>query len=68
MIELFGTVRLIAAQPHAGLDAGALGVVVESYTEPNLAYEVEFCNAQGETLASLTLTPDQITTTRQPNA
>lgn len=66
MIKLFDTVRLVAAQPQAGLPAGALGVVVESYTKPDLAYEVEFCNEEGETLASLTLAPDQFTSTATP--
>lgn len=68
MIKLFDTVRLVAAQPQAGLRAGALGVVVEQYTKPDPAYEVEFCNDEGETLASLTLTADQFTPAALPSA
>lgn len=50
------------------MPVGALGVVVESYTKPDLAYEVEFCDDQGETVNSLTLTPDQFTVTAQLGA
>lgn len=66
MIKLFDTVRLVAAQPQASLRAGAIGVVVEQYTKPDVAYEVEFCNDEGETLASLTLTADQFTPAALP--
>lgn len=68
MIKLFDTVELVAAQPQAGLPKGALGVVVEFYSAPDPAYEVEFCNEQGETLASLTLAADQFTTIARGSA
>ncbi len=40
--------------------AGDLGTIVEIYTEPTLAYEVEFVNPDGTTRALLTLTPNQV--------
>lgn len=40
--------------------AGDLGAIVEIYTEPSLAYEVEFVNPDGTSRALLTLTPSQI--------
>ena len=40
--------------------AGDLGAVVEVYTAPLLAYEVEFVNPDGSTRALLTLAPSQI--------
>ena len=39
---------------------GDLGAIVEIYTHPTLAYEVEFVNPDGSTRALLTLTPDQV--------
>jgi hypothetical protein len=38
----------------------ALGTVVELYTNPNPAYDVEFVNPDGSTRALLTLAPSQI--------
>ena len=40
--------------------AGDIGAVVQIYTSPNLAYEVEFVNPDGVTRALLTLTADQV--------
>jgi hypothetical protein len=40
--------------------AGDLGAVVEVYTTPSLAYEVEFVNPDGSTRALLTLAPQQV--------
>ncbi len=40
--------------------AGDLGTIVEIYSEPTLAYEVEFVNPDGTTRALLTLTPNQV--------
>jgi len=39
---------------------GDLGTIVEIYTEPTFAYEVEFVNPDGTTRALLTLTPNQL--------
>lgn len=39
---------------------GDVGTIVEIYTRPSLAYEVEFVNPNGETRALLTLAPKQI--------
>ncbi len=39
---------------------GDVGTIVEIYTRPALAYEVEFVNPNGETRALLTLTPQQV--------
>ncbi|ROP60172.1 uncharacterized protein DUF4926 [Enterobacter sp. BIGb0383] len=40
--------------------AGCKGAVVMVYTEPTLGYEVEFIDANGETLDVLTVYPDDI--------
>ena len=39
---------------------GDVGTIVEIYTRPSLAYEVEFVNPNGETRALLTLAPHQV--------
>lgn len=59
-IKLLDVVELLEEMPEDGLVAGAKGTVVEVYETPNLAYEVEFCNDEGETTAMLALLPYQI--------
>jgi hypothetical protein len=59
-IELLETVIATANFPGQSVLAGDLGTIVEIYTAPGLAYEVEFVNPDGSTRALLTLTPAQI--------
>ncbi|MEV6965387.1 DUF4926 domain-containing protein [Hamadaea sp. NPDC051192] len=59
-MELFTSVRLRADRPQDGLSAGAVGAVVDVYTEPAAAYEVEFTDADGRTLALITVAPDEV--------
>ena len=37
-----------------------VGAVIDVYTEPALAYEVEFCDALGRTIVQLALLPEQL--------
>ena len=46
--------------PEHRVLAGDLGAIVEVYTAPGLAYEVEFVNPDGSTRALLTLAPEQV--------
>jgi hypothetical protein len=46
--------------PDHNVLAGDLGTIVETYTHPSLAYEVEFVHPDGSTRALLTLAPDQV--------
>jgi hypothetical protein len=57
-MELFDRVRLVA--PRDDLDAGAIGTIVEVFIRPERAYEVEFSDPDGTTLALLTLRPDEV--------
>jgi hypothetical protein len=41
-VKTFDVVRLIDDVPEAGLRTGAEGTIIEIYTSPELAYEVEF--------------------------
>jgi hypothetical protein len=54
------TVKLINYLPYEALSKGSIGVVVAGFTEPVEAYEVEFSNEDGETIAQVTLFSDQI--------
>jgi len=59
-MELYDTVRLLVDLPEEGLAAGAIGAVVHVFEEPRLAYEVEFTDGNGRTIAQVPLTSDQI--------
>ena len=54
------TVRLAIDIPSHNLFKGTLGVIVMEFTDPNEAYEIEFCNEDGEPIAQLPLEPNQI--------
>jgi hypothetical protein len=58
--SLFDMVALTVDSPEHGLRSGAIGAVVDVYKEPSVAYEVEFCDALGRTVAMLALAPEQI--------
>ena len=55
--ELFDIVELLLDLPDYQLQAGVQGSIVECYD--NDAYEVEFSDSDGETLALCTLSPKQ---------
>jgi hypothetical protein len=57
MAEIFDVVKLLSDIPEQGLNAGMQGTIVECHASN--AYEVEFVNETGETLALLALTPEQ---------
>jgi len=57
MAEIFDVVELLSDVPEQGLNAGMQGTIVECHASD--AYEVEFVNESGETLALLALMPEQ---------
>ncbi len=59
-LDLLETVVATVNLPDHQVLAGDLGAIVEVYTDPDLAYEVEFVNPDGATRAVLTLAPHQI--------
>jgi len=59
-VDLYDVVRLMVDLPDEGLSAGAVGAVVHVFEKPSLAYEVEFADEDGRTIAQLPLTPGQI--------
>ena len=54
MLREYDVVRLLRAVPGSGLEPGAVGAVVIVYPEAD-AYEVEFVDREGATIALLTL-------------
>ena len=58
--SLFNAVILLEDVPSSGLKRGQFGTVVFEFTEPNIAYEVNFSNGEGCTIAQLSLLPSQI--------
>ena len=53
-------VVLLADIPEQGLCKGQVGTVVVEFRKPRPAYETEFADARGRTMAQLALLPDQI--------
>ena len=58
--EVGDAVVLVENLPAEGLSAGQIGAVVLEFTEPVFAYETEFTDQDGRTLAQLALLPEQI--------
>ena len=57
-IKPFAVVALLEGQPERGLRRGLVGTVVERLA-PGV-FEVEFCDNEGRTYASLALRSDQL--------
>ncbi|MBN3575892.1 DUF4926 domain-containing protein [Vibrio neptunius] len=45
--------------PEENLQKGMRGVIVTVFDVPELAYEIEFCADNGETIAEVALKPEQ---------
>lgn len=58
-LRQYDVVRLRTAMPPSRLPKGATGAVVMVYEQPP-AYEVEFCDTDGGTIALLTLKDDDL--------
>lgn len=58
--KLLDVVALLVARPDDGLNAGAIGTIVDVFKKPNVAYEVEFCDEDGRTIVMLTLLPAEL--------
>jgi hypothetical protein len=58
-VREFDVVALAADLPGDGLRAGDTGTVVHVFHTPYTAYEVEFADSDGRTIAMVTLTANQ---------
>jgi hypothetical protein len=52
-------VQLVDGVVSAALAKGAVGTIVAVFSEPEEAYEVEFCDERGATVAQVALRPNQ---------
>ncbi len=59
-LALHDVVELREARPSERLSAGAVGTVVDVFEGPPAAHEVEFTDADGRTVAMVTLRADQV--------
>ena len=59
-MKLFDLVILLEDLPNVGLRKGMVGTIVALFDTPEVAYEVEFANARGETLCEIALTASQL--------
>jgi hypothetical protein len=59
-VKELDVVTLAMDLPDHGLSAGATGTVVHIFRTPYTAYEVEFTDTEGATIAMVPLTEDQI--------
>jgi hypothetical protein len=56
-LELFEGIKLLVNLPEHNIYSGMQGAIVECYLDK--AYEVEFTNLNGESIALCTLSPEQ---------
>ena len=59
-MKLFDVVRLKEDLPEEGLLKRTVGTIVALFDTPEVAYEIEFANEQGETLCEVALKASQL--------
>ncbi|KLL09778.1 MULTISPECIES: DUF4926 domain-containing protein [Protofrankia] len=59
-MELLEIVATLVDLPEYGIKAGDTGTVVHIFDRPRRAYEVEFVDEDGATVAAVTLRSDQV--------
>ena len=59
-MDINDVVELQCELPEQCLKKGMRGVIVAVFDEPEHAFEVEFCNERGETIAEVSLKPEQL--------
>ena len=60
-MKMLDVVRVNRDIPEAGVTKGMQGTIVDVYERPHRAYEVEFCDGEGRTIALATLLPEDVT-------
>lgn len=58
--SLFDVVLLVEDIPNKKLKSGMIGVVIDIYTAPSPAYEVEFYDDDGKTITQLALPSEML--------
>lgn len=59
-MHLFDVVELVTDLPDEGLARGSVGTIVHVFHRPEVAYEVEFADEGGRTVATVALTADWV--------
>lgn len=59
-LQLLDVVRALVDLPEQGITRGMVGTIVHVFEQPQRAYEVEFTDEQGRTLAEWSLLPEQV--------
>lgn len=60
MFNELDVVTVLMDLPEHGIHAGQAGTIVHIYATPRVAYEVEFADKDGETIAMIPLLESQI--------
>ncbi|MBK6999415.1 MAG: DUF4926 domain-containing protein [Rhodoferax sp.] len=60
MFEMFQSVKTVVPVPQLGLASGAKGAIVDIYTSPYPAYEVEFFDNEDNTVGFLSMRPEEL--------
>lgn len=60
ILKLLDVVRVKRDIPKENIKRGMAGTIVFVFDKPNRAYEVEFSDDNGVTIAQLTLQPDEL--------
>lgn len=63
-MNLLEMVELTIDLPDLGMTAGTIGTIVHVFKAPEQAYEVEFADSEGRTLATVALKPDDVRPSR----
>lgn len=65
--HLFDIISVVEDIPKLNVKAGMIGAVIDIYEGSDEAYEVEFCDDEGRTVALGALLPTQITLVERNN-
>lgn len=49
------TIKILRPLPEEGVEAGAVGVIIAIFDDPDEAYEVEFSDEEGRSVAQVVL-------------
>ncbi len=60
MLKIFETVKTVVDVPALGLSAGAMGAIIDVYSEPSPAYEVEFFDSDNQVVGNISMKLDQV--------
>jgi Domain of unknown function (DUF4926) len=60
LLSLYESVVLTVDLPEKGLKAGTRGAIIDIHEKPTPAYEVEFFDAEGNTIDWFAVTPEQV--------